>query len=106
MKKTTLCLMILYVSLIIQPHQLEASIYAKSLSVTTLKSLDETPIDILLNRLNQIKDMDKSELKPIEKKQLRKEVSAIKQQLRAAGGGIYISAGAVILIVIILIILL
>jgi hypothetical protein len=106
MKKITLCLMILYASLIMQPLQLKASIYVKSLSVSTLKSLDDTSVDALLNRLNQIKEMDKSELKPVEKKQLRKEVGAIKQQLRATGGGIYISAGAVILIVIILIILL
>lgn len=59
----------------------------------------------LLNRLGEIKAMDKSELNSTEKKALRKEVRETKKNLRL-GGGVYLSAGALILIVILLIVLL
>ncbi len=68
-----------------------------------------TPIDaaessILLLRLDEIKAMNKSGLNSSEKKELRKEVRAIRARL-TDGGGVYISAGALIIIVILLIIL-
>lgn len=50
--------------------------------------------------------MDKSDLKSSEKRELRKEVRSIKQQLHEMGGYVYVSAGAVLLIVLLLIILL
>ncbi|NNL40596.1 MAG: hypothetical protein HKO75_12105 [Flavobacteriaceae bacterium] len=49
--------------------------------------------------------MDKSDLKRAEKKALRKEVRAIKTQLRTTGNGIYISAGALIIILLLIILL-
>ncbi len=61
---------------------------------------------LLLNRLNEIKSLSKTDLSAPEKKTLRKEVRSIQQQLAGINGGVYISAGAVILIVILLIILL
>ncbi len=61
---------------------------------------------VLLLRLDEIKSMDKSNLRPSEKKNLRKEVKTIKQTLSTIGGGVYLSGGAIILIVILLIVLL
>ncbi|MBT8290917.1 MAG: hypothetical protein KJO93_08770 [Muriicola sp.] len=62
-------------------------------------------VRVMLNRLEEIKAMDKSDLKRAEKKALRKEVRAIKTQLRTTGNGIYISAGALIIILLLIILL-
>ena len=73
---------------------------------TTIKE-DEIPADIqiMLNRLEEIKAIDKSELKSAERKELRAEVRKIKSTLRAAGRGLYISTGAIIIILLLIIIL-
>ena len=73
---------------------------------TTIKE-DEIPaeIQIMLNRLEEIKAIDKSELKSAERKELRAEVRKIKSTLRAAGRGLYISTGAIIIILLLIIIL-
>ena len=60
----------------------------------------------LVNRLEEIKAMDKSELTTSEKKALRKEVKTIKKEMATMAGGIYLSIGAAILIVLLLILLL
>lgn len=62
-------------------------------------------VRVMLDRLEEIKAMDKSGLERAEKKALRKEVRAIKTQLRTTGNGIYISAGALIVIVLLILIL-
>jgi hypothetical protein len=106
MKKTTLCLMTLGLSLTIQTSQLSASVNDESLVVTTAKPTESETAETLLTRLNRINETDKSHLTLSEKKDLRIEVRSIKKQLTGLGGGLYISGGAVILIVILLIILL
>lgn len=63
-------------------------------------------VKVMLNRLEEIKEMDKSELSSSERKSLRKEVRAIKTNLKASGNGVYLSVGAIIIIVLLLIILL
>lgn len=57
-------------------------------------------------RLNEIKAMDKSSMKPSEKKALRKEVKSINHKLRDVTGGVYVSVGVIILVVVLLILLL
>ena len=68
----------------------------------------EVPAEVrtMLNRLDEIKAMDKSELNSSEKKELRKEVRTIKSELRASGNGVYFSVGAIIIIILLLILLL
>jgi hypothetical protein len=61
---------------------------------------------ILLARLDEIKAMDFSDLSSKERKELRKEVRAIKSELRELGSGIYISVGAAIIIILLLILIL
>lgn len=63
-------------------------------------------IKVLEERLNEIKEMDKSALSKSEKKELKSEVKEIKKEMKALSGGVYISAGALIVILILLIILL
>jgi hypothetical protein len=60
----------------------------------------------LLHRLNEIDQMDKSQMKRSDKKQLRLEVKTIKRQLNDLSGGVYLSVGAVIIIILLLILLL
>jgi hypothetical protein len=81
------------------PTLLNAEVVPKP-KVTTTQA---EQVQILQLRLNEIQDMDKSELTAAEKKALRKEVKAIK---KIADGGVYISVGAIIIILLLLIILL
>ncbi|HEY5405972.1 MAG TPA: hypothetical protein VIJ92_02755 [Ginsengibacter sp.] len=63
----------------------------------------------LMNRLQEIKNMDKSSLTSSEKKALRKELKEMKREARAdrnGNNGIYLSVGAIIIIILLLILLL
>lgn len=66
------------------------------------------PVEVkaMLDRLEVINGMDKSALRPAERKALRKEVRSIKKELASNGGGVYLSVGALLLVIILLIILL
>ncbi|WP_264521849.1 hypothetical protein [Flavobacterium sp. N1994] len=67
---------------------------------------EDAKTEVLLNRLNEIKDMDKSNLTRADKKALRSEVKAIKKSMKASSRGIYLSIGAVIIIILLLILIL
>ncbi len=75
-------------------------------SIVATNLADAAKVRALELRLNEISAMDKSDLKMAEKRELRKEVRSIKQQLQEMSSYIYISTGAVLLIVLLLIILL
>lgn len=105
MKKITTILMILTLSLIVVP----STTFGKTIEPTSIPATPkEVPAEvrIMLNRLEEIKKIDKSTLSRIEKKELRNEVKTIKKSLRASGNGVYLSIGAIILIVLLLILLL
>ncbi len=104
MKKTLLCIMIAILSLTFMPVQLKAS--SVTVTNTPITPADSARALVLLNRLDEINAMDKSELNSSEKKELRKEVRSTKKQLSDISGGIYISAGAAIIILLLLILLL
>lgn len=62
---------------------------------------------ILISRIGEIERMDKSNLDPIERSELREEVKVIQKQLKTLNsGGVYVSVGAIIIILLLLIILL
>ncbi|WP_395066883.1 hypothetical protein [Flavobacterium sp.] len=103
--KLTSFLMILTLSLTVIP----TNAFAKTIEPTTVSANPkEIPaeVKIMLNRLEEIKAMDKSDLSSSEKKVLRKEVKAIKSSLKATGNGVYLSVGAIIIIVLLLILIL
>jgi rRNA maturation endonuclease Nob1 len=105
MKKVTFYLMMMVLSLSVLPTQ----VFAAEKNPTTIPSTPkEVPaeVKVLLNRLEEIKAMDKSEMSRTEKKELRKEVRAIKTELKSTGNGVYLSVGAIIIIVLLLILLL
>jgi len=60
----------------------------------------------LMQRLEVIKGMNKSELTGSEKKNLRKEVRGIKKEMKEIKGGVYLSVGAIIIVILLLILLL
>ncbi len=67
--------------------------------------VDEARAQELMHRLEEIKAMDKSAMTRSEKKDLRKEVKAMRKEAREARG-IYISIGALIIIILLLILIL
>lgn len=105
MKKTTLYLMIFLMSISIFP----SPVFATAKNPTEMNNpTKEVPaeVQVMLNRLNEIKAMDKSNMTHSEKVLLRKEVRDIKKSLKASGNGVYLSVGALLVIIILLIILL
>ena len=105
MKKLPLYLMIMVLSLSIFPSTSYAS---EKNAAADNANTKEMPVEVkvMLTRLEEIKTMDKSEMKASEKKELRKEVRAIKANLAASNNGVYFSVGAIIIIILLLILLL
>ncbi|WP_228779962.1 hypothetical protein [Aquiflexum lacus] len=63
-------------------------------------------IEVLKNRLEEIKKMDKSSLTKAERIELRKELRETKKEITRNNGGVYLSVGALILVIVLLILLL
>ena len=105
MKKTTLYLMIMVLSLSVFQSTISA---AEKNSTAIAANTKEMPADVkvMFTRLEEIKAMDKSSMSSSEKKELRKEVRAIKANLSSTGNGVYFSVGAIIIIILLLILLL
>jgi hypothetical protein len=106
MKKLTLCIMTALLLLAFVPMQLnaETETYTSPKTTTEVEMSDE--VVALIDRLDEIKAMDKSDLSSLDRKELRKEVRDIKKELKERSGGVYISVGAAILIVLLLILIL
>lgn len=106
MKKSTFYLVMMLLSLTLVP----ASTFAATPVNTSLTAdpTGEVParVKVLLDRLEEIKTMDKSDMTRAEKRALRKEVRAIKAELKSTGNGVYLSVGAIIIIILLLILLL
>ncbi|HNP34167.1 MAG TPA: hypothetical protein PKN96_12810, partial [Flavobacterium sp.] len=107
MKKVTLSLMIIILSLTFFPTAMLANTANPETTSSPLAPKGtEVPaeVQVMYDRLEEIKNMDKSELTSADRKALRKEVKTIKANLKAAGhGGIYLSVGAIIIIILLLI---
>ena len=67
--------------------------------------LSEAELKVLTTRVEAIRSMDKSEMSSLEKRELRKELRGIKENVRRSDGVIYIG-GSTLLLIILLIILL
>ena len=109
MKKFALCVMATLLSLTFIPLSLSAAprtAPASTANTSPVSPADAAKANELLLRLNEIKTSDKSELTTSEKKDLRKEVRSINSELKAIGGGVYISAAVLLIILILLIVLL
>lgn len=72
----------------------------------TENKLSEEELSRLTRRVEEIRDMDKSDLTAKEKKELKKELKEIKETVKADGGYIYIGAGTLLVIILLVILLL
>ena len=63
-------------------------------------------INALMQRLEEIKEMDKSTLSREDKRELRREVRSIRREMKVLDEKVYLSVGAIIIILLILILLL
>lgn len=105
MKKITFYLMMMVLSLSVVPTQMLAA-EKNPTSVSNTPKEVPAEVKVMLNRLEEIKAMDKSALNSAEKKELRKEVRAIKADLQSTGNGVYLSVGAIIIVILLLILIL
>lgn len=101
MKKLLTILTITVLSLLFNPLLASAEKVTPNKPVEITLSAEE--VKVMVSRIDEIKAMDKSTMSKAEKKELRKEVKAIKGTL--AAGGVYISVGAILIIVLLLILL-
>ncbi len=69
-------------------------------------STENTRAQVLTQRLEDIRGMNKSEMTRLEKKSLRNEVKDIKKEMKVMSGGVYLSVGAIIIVILLLILLL
>jgi hypothetical protein len=83
-----------------------ANIIVKTDTPISNTTANDSKTEVLLNRLKEIREMDKSNLSRAEKKSLRKEVKEIKTTMRTTSNGVYLSIGAIIIIILLLILIL
>ena len=106
MKKSILLVFVLFFTMsgtMIFAGEKAASADVEMLAVPVIenKSMNEE-IASMNERLEEIRDMDKSEMSAKDKKELKKELKAMKN----TSGGIYIGAGTLILVILLIVILL
>ncbi|HAH26211.1 MAG TPA: hypothetical protein DCL77_21015 [Prolixibacteraceae bacterium] len=102
--RTKLFFALLMVFALSAPATFAASKAEKNVATTENKMTSEEA-SRLTKRVEEIRDMDKTNLTVTEKRELRKELKATKENIRKDGGYIYVSVGTVILIIILVILL-
>ncbi|MHA4893361.1 hypothetical protein ACXZ1K_01315 [Pedobacter sp. PWIIR3] len=78
----------------------------KDKAKTEMTAEQQVQLQLIKNRVEEIKAMDKSNLTKAERKELRNELKEMKKQARAMSGGVYLSVGAIIIIILLLILIL
>ena len=71
----------------------------------TENKLSAEEVAVLTKRVDEIRGMDKSEMTSTEKRELRKELKGIKENVRRNGEVIYISGGTLLLIILIIVLI-
>jgi hypothetical protein len=74
--------------------------------VKTENKLSEDEVDRMTKRIEEIRKMDKSELTVAEKSELKSELKEMKENVKKAGGTVYIGGATLVLIIILVILLL
>ena len=105
MKKLPIYLMMMVLSLSVIPTTISAK-EKNPTAITANPTEVPAAVRVMYDRLEEIKAMDKSSMTSVEKKELRKEVRAIKANLKATNNGVYLSVGAIIIIILLLILIL
>jgi hypothetical protein len=71
----------------------------------TENRLSEEELSRLNKRVEEIRDIDKTNLTVKEKRELKKEAKGIKENVKKDGGYIYIGGGTILLIILILLLI-
>ena len=104
MKKTNLLALIMFMTLSATP--LFAAKSTNSETTTEMKSsLTKEEVSTLTSRVEEIRDMDKSELSATEKSDLKNELKDIKETMKS-DPYIYIGGSTLLILIILLIVLL
>lgn len=104
MKKLIYSLFIAAIVVAINPTAAKAETDPVKSSEVLSKEAEEAAAKTLINRLEVLHAIDKSDLTFDEKRAIRKEARNIKKELKELDGGIYISTGAIIIILLLIII--
>lgn len=99
-------IMAIFIATLIMPSQMRANNLPVINSTPIESPIETARAKVLLQRLDQIKSIDKKDISAAEKKALKQETKSIKKELKQISGGVYLSAGTLIIILLILIILL
>ena len=85
-----------------------ATCFANANETTTVNKELNTRAEIIVNRVEEIREMDKSSLTSVEKKALKEELKDLKKEAKEMGldSRVSISVGALIIILLLLIIIL
>ena len=109
MKKSILGILMIFMFSATMAFAGEANVKAASDNsaaiVKTENKLSAEEVATLTKRVEEIRSMDKSEMTVAEKRELRKEVKGIKENVRKNGEVIYISGGTLLLIILIIILI-
>lgn len=106
MKKINLFLMAAVFMLALIPLHSTAEAKPETDATMSVEAYEANLAELILDRLEEIENMDKSSMSASEKKEMRKEVRSLKNDLKELGGGVYLSVGALILVIVLLILLL
>ncbi|WP_319478824.1 hypothetical protein [uncultured Draconibacterium sp.] len=87
------------------PKDVKTDAEKSAVPVKTENKLSEAEITRLTKRVEEIRDLDKSEMNTKERKELRKELKEIKKNVKNSGGTVVISGAALVLIIILIILL-
>jgi hypothetical protein len=83
-----------------------STIVSETAKPNPTEKIVDPKVQVLLNRLEQIKSMDRSTMTRVERKELRNEVKDIRKEMKAVNNGVYLSVGAIIIIILLLILIL
>jgi hypothetical protein len=96
----TICLLFTF-----SPGDVKAVNSTPKSAIVAERLTEAEKVQAMLDRLQEIKAMDRKLLTSDQRKDLRKEVREIKQEMKAVTG-IYISIGALVIIILLLILIL
>lgn len=104
--KTKNFFVLLLVLMMSAPSAFCANAKAENATATKVENkLSAEELSSMNKRVEEIRDMDKSEMSSKEKKELKKELKETKKNISRDGGYVYIGSGTLILIILLIILL-
>lgn len=104
MKKLIVSIAAALLLVVFAPIQSKAETEKNPISISASET-ESAEVKALINRVNEIRAMDKSSLSSSEKKEIRKELRTIKREVnRRHGEVVYVSGGLIVLLIVLIII--